>query len=114
MYQIKVDLDKEPATYFLVRHHGTLQEYAMNFLHLYNNAREYSNMIHKIQNIRDTNDVMVWCDRNCKKNVREYLEQMYEIVNEEDCEVVNPSVAFEDWDDDYFDFVEGCIMLGIE
>ena len=63
----------------------TTTGYAMAWLKLTNNAREYSDMIWKIENERDTNNVYVICNPKSKEAVKEFLEEItYEYVKETD------------------------------
>ena len=42
--------EKEKAFRISVELKGNTQEYALSFLHIWNNAREYPNMFYKVEN----------------------------------------------------------------
>lgn len=50
-----------------------IEGYAMAWLKLCNNAREYKNIIWKIENDRNNNNVYVWCNPNRKDKVVDFL-----------------------------------------
>lgn len=63
-----------------------IEGYAMAWLKLCNNAREYKNIIWKIENDRD-NKVYVWCNPDRKDNV---IDLLTDIVNYYKDEKVTP------------------------
>lgn len=50
-----------------------IEGYAMAWLKLCNNAREYKNIIWKIENDRNNNNVYVWCNPDRKDEVVDFL-----------------------------------------
>lgn len=76
---IKYYHKKEKAVQITVRLDGNTQEYALSFLHIWNNAREYPNMFYKVENIGSSNNVFVTCNPKYEEDIKEYLEQFGEI-----------------------------------
>lgn len=76
---INLFYEKEKAIRITVRLDGDIQEYALSFLHIWNNAREYPNKLYKVENISASNDIFVTCNPNCEEEAKEYLEQFGEI-----------------------------------
>lgn len=101
---IKYSHEKERATMFTLRIDKPVQEYALNFLHIINNAREYPNMIYEVKN-NSGNDIYVTCRTSDKESIKEYLEQFGKIVNEEEVNRFIISVDFDKqgWDEFYGD-----------
>ena len=100
---IKWAHDKEKAVRFTIRIEGNLQEYALAFLHIWNNARENKECFYKVEN-NASNCIMVTAKRSAKTEVQYYLSQFGEI--EEIEEVALYSVGFTtgtDWDEVYSD-----------
>ena len=65
---------KEKAIQITVCLEGDVQKYALSFLHIWNNAREYPNMFYKVEN-NSGNDVIVTCRPKDAESIKEYLEQ---------------------------------------
>ena len=63
---------------------GNLKEYAENFLHIFNNVRQASELI-KVKNYYDSNDVTVYCELKAKDDLIKYLKMFGEI---KECEKV--------------------------
>lgn len=80
---IKYYHKKEKAVLFSITLEGNTQEYALSFLHIWNNAREYPHMIYKVEN-NSGNSVFVTCNPKRAEEVKEYLEQFGEIWNTEE------------------------------
>ena len=76
---IKYCHKKEKAIQITVRLDGDIQEYALSFLHIWNNAREYPNKLYKVEKINASNDIFVTCNPNCEREAIEYLEQFGDI-----------------------------------
>lgn len=55
-----------------------LNDYAKNFLHIFNNARENKELL-KVENHFGNNDVTVYCEDKHKESVIKYLKQFGEI-----------------------------------
>lgn len=75
---IKYSHEKEKAIRFSVELKGNTQEYAMSFLHIWNNAREYPDMFYKVEN-NSGNTVYVTCNPKYTEEIKAYLEQFGEI-----------------------------------
>lgn len=71
---IKYYHEKEKATRITVSLEGDIQQYALSFLHIWNNAREYPNIFYKVEN-NSGSDVIVTCRPKDAENIKEYLEQ---------------------------------------
>lgn len=80
---IKYYHEKEKATRITVSLEGDVQQYALSFLHIWNNAREYPNMFYKVENNSGSN-VYVTCRTKDADSITEYLEQFGEIVYTEE------------------------------
>ena len=76
---IKYFHEKEKAVQITVRLDGDVQKYALSFLHIWNNAREYPNIFYKMENISASNDVIITCNPVDVEEVKKYLEQFGEI-----------------------------------
>ena len=57
---------------------GNIKEYAENFLHIFNNVRENTELI-KVKNFYNSNDVTVYCKLEAKDNLIKYLKAFGEI-----------------------------------
>ena len=79
---IKYTHEKEKATMFTLDIKGDTQEYALAFLHIVNNAREFPDMLYKVENT-PSNVVYVTCRTSDSESIKEYLSQFGEIKNEE-------------------------------
>lgn len=91
---IKYSHEKERATMFTLRIDKPVQKYALDFLNIINNAREYPNTFYKIEN-NPGNDVYVTCRTSDKENIKYYLTQFGDIINEEE---VNRFIIYADFD----------------
>lgn len=80
---IKYYHKKEKATKISVELKSNTQEYALSFLHIWNNAREYPNMFYKVEN-NSGNSVFITCNPKYVDEVKEYLEQFGEIWDTEE------------------------------
>jgi len=80
---INLFYEKEKAIRITVRLEGGVQKYALSFLHIWNNAREYPDMFYKVEN-DSGNDVYVTCRPKDAESIKEYLEQFGEIVYTEE------------------------------
>lgn len=76
--EVNVSGWKEPAYEITVTLSGTVEEYAMNFLHIFNNARE-SNHVYKCTNHYNSNNVTLWVAPNMVDTVTDYLSQFGEV-----------------------------------
>ena len=77
---------------------GSVQEYAMMWLHLTNNAREFYKNFLEVSN-NHLNNVWVTCnaDNDSVSKMKEYLEGIgLEIESIEDCEALEPVIYTDD------------------
>lgn len=72
MLKEKFYFEKQEAIMLTVDLGSNLQGYAQAFLKLWNNAREYPDMIYKITNNRHDNTVCVFYNPAYAENVREF------------------------------------------
>lgn len=86
-----------------------LKEYALAWLKLTNNAREYDSMIWKIENNRHNENVYVWCNPKYAENIRAFCNQIIgsydstadkmnyigKVIDEEEVEVGFPIYEYE-------------------
>lgn len=84
MRQIKTNVHEFEAYAIRVNVEGGIEEYAVNFLHIFNNVRENKELL-KVRNYYDTNDVTVYCMPNFKDETIKYLKMFGEIKS---CEKV--------------------------
>lgn len=83
MLKEKISFERKEAVMLEVDFSGTIEEYAMAWLKLTNNAREYSNMIWKIFNTRE-NNVYVICKPDSVEAVKEFCTGIVALYNEKD------------------------------
>lgn len=74
--------EKQKALLFTVSMQGNVEEYALNFLHIFNNVREYSYMFYSVKN-NSGNDVFVTAKPEYKDEIKQYLEQFGEVYIDE-------------------------------
>lgn len=94
MKQIKVNVCEFEAYAIRVNMEGRIEEYAVNFLHIFNNVRENKELL-KVKNYYDGNDVTVYCKPEFKDTTIKYLKMFGEIQS---CEKV---VAYQMEEPDY-------------
>lgn len=114
--------ERREAVLLTVEFDGSVEEYAMAWLKLTNNAREYSSTVWKIWNGRD-NKVYVICNPKSAENVKDFctgivgfyhedekkMHYIGKVVSQEDITVGVPiydwesSYAYEDprWEEDF-------------
>lgn len=99
---IKFDYEKEKAIMFTLDIKGGLQEYALSFLHIVNNAREYPNTIYKVQNT-SSNVVHVTCPVKKRDEVKSYLLNFGEMLYETEVNRINiiPEFGSKEFDELY-------------
>ena len=86
MLKEKLTIERKKAVLLTVEFNGTVEEYAMAWLKLTNNAREYSNMIWKIQNT-SSNTVYVYCNPKSAEAVRDFCTGIVTFYHEEEDKV---------------------------
>jgi len=83
MLKEKLTFVRKKAVLLTVEFKGTIEEYAMAWLKLTNNAREYSNMIWKIQNT-SSNTVYVYCNPKSAEAVKDFCTGIVSFYHEEE------------------------------
>ena len=83
MLKEKLTFERKNAVLLTVEFKGTIEEYAMAWLKLTNNAREYSNMIWKIQNT-SSNTVYVYCNPKSAEAVKDFCTGIVSFYHEEE------------------------------
>jgi hypothetical protein len=96
--------EKEKATMFTLRINKPVQEYALDFLNIFNNAREYPDTFYNVMN-NSGDCVYVTCNTKRKDSVKEYLEEFGEILYEDIVNriVITPELDSKTWNDIYAD-----------
>ena len=85
MKQVKMDvLELEGYAITVEIETDNINDYAKNFLHIFNNVRENKELL-KVRNYFGSNDVTVYCDEKNKDAAMKYLKSFGEI---KDCEKV--------------------------
>ena len=84
MKQVRTNAYEFEAYAIKVTVSGELEEYAVNFLHIFNNVRENKELL-KVKNYYDSNDVTVYCKPEFKDATIKYLKMFGEIKS---CEKV--------------------------
>ena len=73
------EAEKETAKRIKLYIEGTTQEYALNFLNIFNHCREYPDVFYEVRN-NAGNDVFVTYNPEREDDVIEYLQELGEIV----------------------------------
>jgi len=84
MKQVKANVYELEGYAVTVEVEGNLEEYATNFLHIFNNVRESKELL-KVENHYGSNDVTVYCELDVKNDLEKYLKMFGKI---KDCEKV--------------------------
>ncbi len=79
MEQLKMNVNQFEGLAITVEIKGSVEEYAMDFLCIYNNVRESKDLL-KIEN-HYNNDVTVYCEEKTKESLIKYLKNFGEIKN---------------------------------
>lgn len=85
--------EKQNGFTICVNVHGGVDEYAKNFLAIYNNAREYPNTIAHVENFYD-NRVFVTVYEKAKERAVEWLKQFGEIKEIAECDIITISAEY--------------------
>lgn len=86
MLKEKLRIERKEAVMLTVDFSGTIEEYALAWLKLTNNAREYGNMIWKISN-SSGNNVYVICNPKSAEAVKEFCTGIVGVYSEKDDEM---------------------------
>ena len=108
METIKANVNQFEGLAITVDIKGSLEEYAMSFLHIVNNVRDNKELL-KVKN-HFNNDVTVYCIPEYKNKVVRYLENFGEIKS---CENVL-MYQLEEMDFDYNKYDEAVIVPEFE
>ena len=101
MKQVRINVYEFEAYAVKVAISGELEEYAVNFLHIFNNVRENKELL-KVKNYYDSNDVTVYCKLEFKEETIKYLKMFGEIISCERVlmyEMEEPEYDFEKYAD---------------
>lgn len=103
MRELKVNVFEAEGYAVTVEIEGNVEEYAMSFLHIFNNVRENSELV-KVKNYYDDNDVTVYCELDAKDSLVKYLKTFGKIKS---CEkVLMYQMEEPDYDiDKYYDTI---------
>lgn len=101
---INLFYEKEKAIEFTVDLGNNIQQYAMSFLHIFNNVRDNKDVFYKLENLSGTNKIFVSCNPEYADRVKEYLSQFGEITFEEE---INRIVITAEYDSKGYDFLFG-------
>lgn len=77
MKTVKLDVNKFDGLAITVDVKGGVEEYAMSFLHIFNNVRENEKLF-RVDNYHN-NDVTVYCEEESKESLIKYLKNFGEI-----------------------------------
>ena len=86
MLKEKITFERKKAVLLTVEFKGTVEEYAMAWLKLTNNTREYGNMIWKIRN-NSGNKVYVYCNPKSAEAVKDFCTGIVTFYHEEENEM---------------------------
>jgi hypothetical protein len=77
MKTVKLNVNKFDGLAITVDVKGGVEEYAMSFLHIFNNVRENEKLF-RVENYHN-NDVTVYCEEESKESLIKYLKNFGEI-----------------------------------
>ena len=86
--------DKKKAVSVTVRLSDELDKYARDFLHIFNNVREYD-WLYEVRNYPCSNDVTVTGAFEDTQPIRNYLAQFGEVVRVETVLLIDTQVEFD-------------------
>jgi len=84
MRELQMNVFETEGNAVTVEIEGSLEDYAKNLLHIFNNVRESRELL-KVKNYNNSNDVTVYCELDSKEALIKYLKMFGEIKN---CEKV--------------------------
>ena len=101
---MRIDFEKENGVQIIATFKGTVEEYAMMWLNLTNNARENKDSFYNIKN-NYGNDIFVLTNEHDEDDVVDYLQRLgLEITDKYPCTVVIPYVECGSRSDEEFDW----------
>lgn len=105
MKMIKFGYKKGKAVMFTVSMPKKVEDYALVFLQMFNNVREYPNMFYRIEN-SSANSVFITCRTSDKESIRNWIEAFNdtEIIYEEE---VHRFIVDADYDSKGYDEIYG-------
>ena len=109
MKQIKMNVYETEVCAVKVNVEGGFEEYAVNFLHIFNNVRENKELL-KVKNYYDGNDVTVYCKPEFKDATIKYLKMFGKIKS---CEKVL-AYQLEEPDCDFDEYADAIIIPEFE
>lgn len=98
--KIKFEAELEEAVQFVVELPEALNEYAMHWLAICNNAREYPKDFLKVENASG-NNVYVACPKSSAKSMKDFLEWHGEVKEERRVYVCRPEYVYEKKSSDF-------------
>lgn len=97
---IKISAVRKDAWEITVDINKPVEEYALDFLHIFNNAR-WADNIYKVKNYTGSNSVSVWCSNSMKEAVVDYLSQFGEVSEPQKGIIYKIEEPWDSaWDDD--------------
>lgn len=104
---MKINFDKENGIQIVATFKGSVEDYAMMWLNLTNNARENREVFYKIEN-NYHNDIFVLTNEKDVDDVVDYLQRLgLEIKDKRSCVAVIPYVEYGSCSDDEFEWEFG-------
>ena len=82
MRELKMNVFETEGYAVTVEIDGSLEEYAKNLLHIFNNVREHKEL-KKVENHYGSNDVTVYCDAEYREETIQYLENFGKVKSYE-------------------------------
>lgn len=109
MKELKMNVFESEGYAVTVEIKGSLEDYAKNLLHIFNNVREHK-VLKKMENHYGNNDVTVYCTLDAREETIKYLEDfghikscarvlMYQLEEPDyDINKYDDAVVIPDWD----------------
>lgn len=101
MKKLKVNAVETVGCAVTVEVEGNVNEYAENFLHIFNNVRANEGLL-KVKNYYDSNDVTVYCELDFKEALIKYLKMFGRIKGCKDVlmyQIEEPEYDFNKYDE---------------
>lgn len=90
--ELTVHLEIETATLIVCEIEGNIDKYSKSFLVIYNNVKEFPNMLYRLRNYHD-NRIELVCRKKDTDAVTEWLEQFGKVQLVEDCQYIEMEPA---------------------